>query len=134
MKFNGFKKLVKEDFDSKDQALIEKLAFVFNPLIEQLVQAFNKNVDFDNLNQEIIYLNTKVNATGVPILGTDVKTTLKTRLKGIQCISALNLTDTLPPAGAPFVTYTVSSNLIKITNITGLLPNKDYQLTLILIG
>ena len=45
----NLKRLVKEDFAAEDQALVDRLSFSINPLIEQLSNAFNKNIDFQNM-------------------------------------------------------------------------------------
>jgi hypothetical protein len=34
-------------------------------------------------------------------------------------------------SGAPFVTYTINGEIITITQITGLLANKDYDITVV---
>lgn len=134
MKVTNIKRIVKEDFNKDDQELVDKLAFALNPFLEQVVSAFNKNIDFDNLNQEVINLETEVDSSGTPKLNFEIKTTLKTRIKGLICVSAQNLTDLTYPTGAPFISYTTNNNLITIRNITGLPANKRFRLSIILIG
>lgn len=133
-KVGNLKRIVKEDFDQEDQPLIDKLAFSLNPFLEQVVSAFDKNLDFDNLNQAFVTVDTEVNNLGVPKLKLELKSQLKTRVRGMLCVSAQNLTDTTFPTSAPFITYTVNNGIITFNNITGLPANKKFRLSLILIG
>lgn len=131
---NDLTKIVIEDFDKKDQDVVGKLAFTYNPMVESLTNLFNKNIDFNNLNQQYTTFTTTLDASGIPKVPVQIKYDLKTRLKGIQVISADNLTDNTNLAGSPFITYTVNSNLITINHITGIPADKQYNLSIILIG
>ena len=133
-KITNLKRIVKEDFPAEDQELIEKLAFSINPLLEQLMLVFNKNIDFDNLNQQYSVIKIKVDGAGNPVIGTELKYQLKTRIKGVHCIRAENLTDNTPLTTAPFVSFIASGDLIKITHVTGLVAGKDYNLSIIVYG
>lgn len=134
-KVNNLKRLVKEEFESDDQVLIEKISFSLNPLFEQLTSAFNKGIDFDNLNQQFSFLDVEVNNLGIPKVETELKYTLRTRLKGAQVISVQNLTDTTFPTGAPFISYTVKANgVLGIDHVTGLPADKRFRLSIVLIG
>lgn len=133
-KITNIKRINKEDFNSEDQELVGRMAFALNPFLEQIVAAFNKGIDFDNLNQDFIVLETEVDASGKPKLNYEIKTTIKTRLKAVYCVGANNLTDSTFPTSAPFITYTTNNNIITILNITGLPANKRFRLSIILIG
>lgn len=134
MKVTNLKRLIKEDFDKDNQDLIEKLAFVINPLVEQIVSAFNNNIDFDNLNQQYKSITVTVDTNGIPSVTTEIKYTLSSQLKGIICVSAQNNTDTTAVTGAPFISYSISGSVIKVLSVSGLPPNKRFTLNLILIG
>lgn len=135
MKLNNIKRLVKEDFSKDDRELIDKLSFALNPFLEQIGTIFNKNVDFDNLNQEIVNIPVEVDSLGVPKTQTVVKTTLKTKIKGAYIIRADNLeNDGTFPSGAPFITYSFSGNIITVLHVTGLPANKRYSLNTVFIG
>ena len=134
MKVTNLKRIVKEDFTKDNQALIEKLSFIINPMIEQLVSVLDHNIDFDNLNQQFIQVTTTVGGDGAPTPQLEIKYTLKSKLKGIICTSAQNTTDATLLTGAPFLAYTTDGSIIKISQITGLAANKKYNLSLILIG
>ncbi len=131
----------KEDYDSKDQGLIDKLAFPINNFMQQVITVLKHGVDFSNLNQQIITFSASVDATGKPTTTLQLKSSLSTKVVGIVCISAVNTTATTRfPASSPFVSFTLNTNLITITNIAGLgIPtgqtNSDtYTFTVLAIG
>ena len=134
MKISGFKRLVKEDFNETDQALVEKLAYVFNPFQEQVYYAFNNGITItDNLNAITTTYKAKVDANGVPSGNNQVKYTLKTRPKGAMVINARS-TDGSLLSGSPFITFNINNDIITITQITGLLAGKEYELTIVFLG
>lgn len=130
----NLKRLIKEDFPEEFQELVDKLAFSYNPLMEQLTAAFNNGIDFNNLSQQYAVITLKVDASGIPSTAAEFKYSLKTRIKGVQCIRAENLSDTTSLTGAPFVSFTTKNDLIQITQITGLVADKQYRLSLVVIG
>lgn len=134
MKITNLKRLIIEDFDKDDQNLVSKIAFSLNPLMEQLTTAFNKGIDFDNLNQQYSSFTVAVDSLGNTQVPVQIKYDLKTKLKGVQVISAENLTDTTYPTGSPFISYQINANLITIMNITGLPANRTFRLSIVLIG
>lgn len=133
-KVNNLKRLVKEDFPPEHQELAGLIAFSLNPLLEQITGAFNKNIDFDNLNQEVITVQTEVDASNIPKVALEIAIGLKTRLKGCQVISADNLSDTTLLNGAPFIEYSTLPGGVKVKKISGLVPNKKYRLNILFIG
>lgn len=132
MKLNNITRLRVEDFDSEEQALIGKLATTLNPFLEQIVNAFNKNIDFDNLNQEIITIRVSTDANGIPKTTTQVKTTLKNRVKGLTCIRAQNETSFVN--GQPFLSFSQKDDLLTVSHVSGLPEGKTFVLTLIAIS
>lgn len=132
-KVDNFKRITAEDFEEEDQEMIRKLSSLLTPFLEQVAAALSKGVDFDNLNQ--VFTSVDVTCTaGVPSAKLQVKYSLKTQLKGIIVTSARNLTDNTVVTSAPFITYSVSGDLITITNITGLPDAKKFRLSIILVG
>ena len=130
-----------EDFDGKDQNLISKLAFPINNFMQQVVGVFKNGIDFTNLNQQINTITVSVDASGHPLSAIQFKYILSTKPLGIICINATNQSSVIRfPSAQPFISYTINSNVISITNIAGLpIPagqtNSDtYQLTLLVIG
>lgn len=130
----NLKRIVVEDYAKEDQDTVTKLAFSLNPLVDELSNAFNKNIDFDNLNQQYSTFTVTVDGTGKPTSQLQIKYELKTRMKGIHVISAQNLTDTTYPTAAPFISWSFASNLITVNNIAGLPANKQFQLSVVIIG
>lgn len=132
MKISGFKRLIKEDFPAEQQPLVEKLGTVFNLFQEQVYYAFNNNITIDeNLNAQSVVIRVAVNALGQPVGNSQIKYNLKTKPKGSVVINIQNVTDASLLTGAPFVTYVVNSNIITLTQITGLLPSKEYDVTIV---
>lgn len=136
-KLSGLKRIVTEDFKSDQQEMIGKLAFVINPMIDNILQALNKNLTInDNLNQSVMDFTVRVDASGKPAIDTQLKYDLKTTCKGAQVINVQNKSNTaLYPTQTPFITFEqVSSSLLKIKNITGLVANNNYTITAIFYG
>lgn len=135
MKLNDIKRLTTDDFPKDESALISKLAFALNPFLEQISTMFNKNIDFDNLNQEVITFTVEVDSVGLPKTLTDIRSTLKTKVRGITCIRAVNLeNDGTYPISCPFITFTTLGSLIRVQQVSGIPANKRYSLTVITIG
>lgn len=130
-----FKRIAKEDFPKDDQRLVEKLAYPINSFIEQTRNLFTKNIDFENLNQEVIEITLTVNAAGAPLVPAQYKSNLRTRVQGMICISADNLTTPgTPPLNTPFATFIQSTTIVTISNIKGLDANQLYRLRFLTIG
>lgn len=130
-KISGFKRIVKEDFDKEDQPLIEKLATVFNLFQEQVYYAFNKGITIsENISAQTNTIRLKVDSSGVPIGNNQVKYTLKSRPVGSQVINVRS-TDGSLLSGAPFVLFDIDQDIITIKQITGLLVNKTYDITVV---
>lgn len=134
MKISAFKRIVKEDFDEKDQPLIEKLASIFNLFQEQVYYAFNNNITVDeNLNAFTTSFKVRVDANGIPQGNGELKSTLKSRVKGVIVLSVRSYDNSLL-TGSPFVSFSTNNNLITINQILGLTPGKDYDITLMILG
>jgi hypothetical protein len=128
------KRFLKEDFDPKNASLIDKIGIIFNNFAEELYDAFQGNINFDNLNQAIAQITTKV-VSGVPSVDLKFKSLINGSIQGIACIKAENLTNTSTyPTSQPFLSYTEDSGIVTVQNISGLQDNNNYRLTLIIIG
>ena len=135
MKLNNLRRIVVEDYPSDYNDLIKPLAQALNPTLEQMSFLFNKNIDFDNLNQEVISFQFKAkDATGIPNSQTQIKTSLKTKIKGVVVINAQNLEGNQLLTGCPFINYDLSDNLLTVKQITGLPENKTFNITIIVVG
>lgn len=129
------KRLNKEDFESEQQELIEKIAYPLNTFMEQTRELCSGNIDFSNLNQQVIELTLSINAQGEPTIDTAYKSTLKSRVIGHSCINATNLTNSLnTPTGQPFITFAQNGALVNIVKVTNLQVNERYKLVVISYG
>lgn len=135
------RQIKKEDFDQKDQGLVDRLAFPINNFMQQVISVFKNGIDFNNLNQQVITFTTSVDSTGAPISPVQFKNGLSSKVLGMICINAANQSSTIRfPLAAPFITFTTNGTLLTITNISGLgIPtgqtNSDsYTFTIITIG
>lgn len=129
------KRIIKEDFPSEYQEVIDKLAYPINSGFEQIQRGLDGQLDFANLNQEVINLDVTVNASGEPVVLTQYRSTLRTTVLGNSVIGASNLS--VPqntPTGQPFITFAQNGNQIRVNKITNLQPNERYLLTVISIG
>jgi len=127
-------KLIKaEDFPKENEELITTLGNVVNSTLEQIFFVLNKGVDFINLNQLLTTFTVKVDSNNLPIGKIELKSTLKTKIQGVMCI---RVQGNSYPTTNPLIsfTYSSSSNSIIINHITGLEPNQEYTLTVILVG
>jgi len=136
MKLSNIKRIVKEDFADDDQAVAEKMGYVINAVFDQLAQGFNKGIDFDNLNQEILSITTEVDINGIPKSKTSVKVSLKTSIKGLICIRALAKNPAIYASSTPFLSYEINSteSTLLIKNIAGLPKDQVFYLTVLAIG
>lgn len=132
---NNLKRITVEEFAEEDQEMAGKLAGALNPFLEQVSNAFNKNIDFDNLNQEIVQFEVTVGSTGIPTSPTEVRVNLKTRPRGLQVIRADNLSGTASfPTATPFITYDFSGSNIRILHVAGLPAGRKYNLSVLVLG
>lgn len=130
-----------EDFDSKDQNLVTKLAFPYNTFVQQVISALSNNLDFNNLNQQLNTFSVSVDVNGIPTTPIQFKSNLATKLAGLICVSATNnTTSSRFPEAQPFISFTLNSGQVTINRIIGLgIPtgntNSDtYTLTVLSIG
>ena len=124
-------KIIKEDFDSDYSELIDKLAFVINPFMEDVERQINGNLDDENLASETLTITMKVDDSGTPI-GTDTIKTGVAKPEGMAVISARNLDNTsVYPTSHPFISfgYETDTSSVKVLNIIGLQANASYSLT-----
>lgn len=131
----NIKRILADDFSNEDRDLINRLAGVLNPFMEQVIQAFDGQVNFDNLNQQLQKVTVKVNSSGTPTVGSKIKFNVTGRFNGAVCINARNLdTPTNYATTTPFLSTTTENNIMTVNNITGLTADERYELTLIIFG
>lgn len=133
-KIQSFSRIIVEDYDEKDRPLVTKLANSLNPFCEAIVDALTKRLTItDNFDMSKKTVTLSVDSAGVPTTKTSLKSELSSQCVGITVLRAVNTTTpTHLATGTPFVTFTDNDRLLSIVNITNLVPNDKYTLTLIL--
>ena len=128
-------KIIAEEFKKDDRETVQKLAETLNPFMEQVYQSYQKNINFSNLNMDLVRVVVKVNSSGVPLSVTKFSSNLR-RIEGNIVINALNKSFSgVYPSGGMFVTCEQNANgLYTVKSVTGIQANNEYQLTLMLIG
>lgn len=123
-----------QDYPEEDQETVEKLSVILNFFMEDVVNAINGNLDFENMNRELITLTVTVGTNGVPIAETRFASSLD--IAGLKVIRADNLSNTTGfVSNAPFITYRNSgTGIYTVTNITGLTAGQSFRLVIEAIG
>jgi len=131
-KINNYKAISYTDYSEEAAELMEDLADILNPFMREVTDAINGNIDFDNLQQNIVELQVTVNSSGVPnVTRLNVG---RSSIKGLDVINARNLTNSsVYPTAKPFISFspTTSSNVITLNNISGLPSGNRFALTII---
>lgn len=125
-----------EDFKSEEKELITKLSDMVTPFMDDVYQALDGRLDFDNLNRQIVDLEVLIDSFGKVVNNPQIKTTFKTqRVRGVNVINAVNLgNSSVYPTSLPMINFTINGAIMTILNITGLQADSRYKLTLELIG
>lgn len=134
-RLTNLKRLLKEDFPEDDQEFVDKLAAALNPFLEQINQAFNKNINFDNLSRELITIDVENGTGGKLKTITQFKFSLTNRILGLNIIKVENLTNSsIYPTAAPWISWSPNGNIITVSQATGIQDNNKYRLTIELIS
>ena len=134
MKLGGGKQIRGEDFPPEYREVMNKLGFILNPFIEQLVQGLQKRITIsENLNQEFREVTVQVDSSGVVINTAKIQTALP--VKGINVERVLSVGNTsLFPVSAPFCSWVQNQGVLEIQHVTGLAVGTTYKLVLLLKG
>lgn len=125
------KKIRTEDFKPEQQELADKLGFVYNDNADLTYQTLSKGIDYENLKRQLVTFVVNMDKNGKVAQSPEIKLNLVGRVLGVQVLNAVNINNVnIFPTGAPFVSWTVNSNILRILNITGLQASSQYQLTL----
>lgn len=133
MRVTNYKRIAKEDFEPEMQDTIEKLASSINSFADQVIQAFNGNIGFDNLTQEVVQFNVETDATGKLKTQTEVKSNLR-RVQGYTVIRVEVQGTGGMPTAVPLISFTQTETSVRIQSVMGILPNVKYRITAIAIG
>lgn len=140
------KKLVKEDFKQEDHELIDRIAFSLNPFMEQVTNAFTKQIDLSNLAMELKEFTVTTNLSAGSTLNTpkqilQLATSLTYKVRGIICVRAQNLTDATGfVSSTPMINFVPNGQILNILHVTGLpalsgdpTTSQTFKLTVLLI-
>jgi len=133
LKLDNIRRILREDYPKDSQETIERLAGILNPFMEQITRALDKQLDFNNLAQELKTFNVEVASDGSIIEGGKIKLALSGRIAGVSCINARNLTNVSHyPESQPFLSTTTTGSIMTVNDITGLQANERYEITIII--
>jgi len=128
------KRVTIEDFDKDDQKLVGKLAFIINSFHEQVRSVLAKNVDFDNLAQEVKTLSFTTGSGGQPLNTVSFKSDIANKIQGISTVRlVITSNNTSFPTQLPVISWSQNASLVTITNIGGLQAETRYDLTILTI-
>jgi tetrahydromethanopterin S-methyltransferase subunit D len=128
------KRVTIEDFDKDDQKLVGKLAFIINSFHEQVRSVLAKNVDFDNLAQEVKTLSFTTGSDGQPLNTVSFKSGVVNKIQGISTVRlVITSNNTSFPTQLPVISWGQIASLVTITNIGGLQAETRYDLTILTI-
>lgn len=115
------KRILTTDFPEKYKDVVEPLAFVINPFMEQATFAINGQLDFTNLRVIEKDLPITVDYNGVPVGVTAFRNDTNQRIKGILCVYAQNtFNNSINTEATPFINFEENSGLVTIRQISGL--------------
>jgi hypothetical protein len=135
MRLDNIRRIITDDYKKEDRDSVGKLGLILNGFMQQIYDGLQKNINFDNLNREALVLTIQVDSTGKPKITTKFSSKLS-KVIGITVINCVNnVKSTVYPVSWPGVSFTqINKTVYEIKNISGLLANNDYNLTLELIG
>lgn len=133
-KLQGIKRIESDGVPKELRDTFDSIGISFNSFAEEVFNAFDGDITFDNLNQKIIQLDITVDVNGLPTDPTTIRS-LVSGLQGVQVVRAQNLDDDTAVTGQPFISYDLTqSGGFKVTHIAGLPPNKKFRLNVLVIG
>lgn len=136
MKLGSYRRIIKTDFPSENQALVEQLGTTINKGFNDFYNLSNNNITFaDNISATIATFNVTVDAAGNPSQTVTIPlTNNQTKAQGVIVLNASGTTDTtLLTNGGVFINFVNNANNIIIKNIQGLQASKQYTLTILSI-
>lgn len=130
-KINNYRRISTSEYAGENAQMIQTLAETINPFMREVTDVINGNIDFDNLNQNIIEFEISVDSSGVP--QTKQLNIGKSSFSGFNVINARNLTNpSIYPTGQPFISATpTGSQVINLNNISNLPANNKFLITAI---
>lgn len=133
MKIRPFSRISVEQFSNNNKPDFELLMRFLNPFLEQFNLLFDKNIDKDNLKQEIVQTLVEVNTSGVPKSELVIKKGSVSKVSGCV-ISRVEKTNPNDPylTASPFVEFIEGPEVIEIKRFYGFPPDKKYIVTFLI--
>ena len=131
-RLSNVRRIVAEDFPEESQEVVSRMGGILNYFMEEVVELSNGNVDFENLEQQLLTFEAQVDSDGTPVINDKILTD-KINPNGLQVVKAQNLTNnSIYPTGQPFISFTPSGDgFLKIDNIAGLPADNKFFLTVV---
>lgn len=124
-----------EDFPPEQRDLVEKLAKIINPFMDQMYRLVNGALSSENMLRQISTVDVKIDSAGKVTNSPQMRLNLKSKAVGMHVISSTNLTTpSIYPTTAPHISFTSTAEILTITDITGLQANSNYRLVVEIIG
>jgi uncharacterized protein with ParB-like and HNH nuclease domain len=135
-KLGFLRRLIKEDFNKKDQDLVSKIASILNPFMDSMNNSLTNQLTIaDNMSAQVTMLTVTVDANGIPTVPLNIKYTLNSTAKQLWITNSQNLTNSAVfMTGAPFLEWTQNGSQIIVNHITGLPANNQYSLTVTIMN
>lgn len=125
------KKFRTEDFGPDEQKIADQLAGVYNDFADQVYQTLTKGIDYENLRRQVTVLTVNIDKNGLVAQTPEIKLNILNRVLGVQVLNATNVNNAaIYPTTAPWISWSINSNILRILNITGLPVSSQWQLTL----
>lgn len=130
----SWKNIISTDYAKQFQSLVAQLSLSLNNGVSVLYTALNNNLTIrDNFLATVSDVLVTVNANGTPINTTAIKLNTTTNVDFIEVGGAINQTNSgVYPLNAPWISGTQSGQIYTINNVSGLQPNQQYSLRVIL--
>ena len=77
-------KLRVEDFDSNIQDSIGKIAKIYNQFTDSVYRALDGNIDFTNLNRQLVIVNITLNPKGELVNPPQIKLAIPNKINGLH--------------------------------------------------
>lgn len=127
----NYRRISTGDFSADNSQDMGQLAEILNPFMRDVTDVINGQIDFENLNQNIIQFEVTVDSNGVP-QNKQVNVGNST-FNGFSVINARNVTNpSIYPTGQPFISAVpTGSQVVNVNNISNLPANNKFLLTVI---
>lgn len=134
MKLSNPKRIIVEDFPKEAKPVVEKLAYIYNQFSDEVVEAINGQLDFDNLKRSKVVIQVTLDSAGLPQGSSQIKTNL-TSYSGKNIIDVQNLQGGANVLSSPYLDCTWQGNgIVRVNKFHGLPLGQKLRITIEFIG